>query len=137
MFTIALTTAQQALVMAHLFVADIAVRLYIRGTNRRYIFAELLSSAYLGLCDAAQAFDELRISERTGLPVKFTSNALKCCKNQIKKDVNNDRTIRVPLHHFKGQDKRWKTKRYVADAQRAISMTRRSTETLDELEWRR
>ncbi len=137
MLTIALTTAQQALVMAHLFVADIAVRIYTSKAKRRYIFGELMSSAHLGLCHAAQHFDEFKRSERTGMPVKFSTYARRSCDHQIIDDVNEDRLIHIPKNHFKAADKRRKTRRYEADATRALNASNRPTETLDELEWRR
>ena len=57
-----LTVDQQALVVAHLKVAENAAAIFWKKAERKPIYDDLLSAAYYGLCKAALTYEEERRS---------------------------------------------------------------------------
>jgi RNA polymerase sigma factor (sigma-70 family) len=76
-----LTEEQRALVWQWRGLAKKIAALFVMLPARP--FEDCYQVATLGLCDAAQAWDPERISERTGKPVKFVTLACIAIKRQL------------------------------------------------------
>lgn len=122
---IALTEQQQSLVIANLRVAEVAAALARRKTRRSIDSDALLSSAMLGLCNAARVFDPAK-------GVKFATYASRCCGHQIGADFQLEWLIYVPRYlQKKAHANHWLR----PDALRAMAIAQWPVENFDTLEW--
>ncbi len=90
----ALTEQEQAQVLAHIKIAEIAAcRMYPRFHTRMSL-EEMVSSAFYGLCKAAKGF-------RPGKRARFSTYAERACKRQIRDDLMAETyLISLPRHTF-------------------------------------
>ncbi len=124
---------QQAQVIAHLDVADIAAKIFMRGCLDRngMVLAEALSAAQFGLCKASLKFDALKHK-------CFRAYARKACDNQIRNDDIGRGPMRIPQYkpnrHGPESNARGRAI-YLAAAQRARNV--QPVGDFDRLVWER
>lgn len=103
-----LTVDQQALVVAHLKVAENAAAIFWKKAERKPIYDDLLSAAYYGLCKAALTYEEER--------EVFHIYARRVCMNQVIEDVQLDHLIKIPRHIQRNVKKNHPLRRFAVKA---------------------
>ncbi len=133
-----LTDEEQALVLAHIHVAEIAACEMYRKCHMRMTLEEMVSSAFYGLCLASQKFKPGK--------VKFSSYAQPACRQQIRDDIMAlAYTIHLPRHTFSKQHRAkiykspiWaaKARAMHADADRVLRLRSTTIKALEKIEER-